>query len=85
MTEEAELVYHKLPRHWFPVKLEILRTDNDEVVYEETVEAPETITMLHIPPLGRELGVPVWVRVTYGDGKVVESKDGGTTADQAEG
>jgi hypothetical protein len=61
-----------LPREKYPFVLECLHWQTHVVVWSVTVEAPPVgeRVILRIPPLAKQLGHPVTVRITFADGSV---------------
>lgn len=59
--------------HQFPILIEALHYKTREVVWSTTVEKPAsgTRTPVKIPGLAFELGHPVAMRMTFGDGEVI--------------
>lgn len=66
-------VAHLLPRYSFPITVQLLHWQNRTVLWERIIEAPHGLEGIRIPGR-RELGVPVIVRATFGDGEVREQK-----------
>ncbi len=64
-----------LPKAKFPVLIECLHPQTRAIVHriEVKVPRPGTRTPVYIPPLARRLGHPVMVRVTFGDGEIIEA------------
>lgn len=62
------------PPEKFPILIEALHAETRQVVWQATVQKPQPgeIALLHIPPLRAKLGHWVYIRVTFGDGEVVE-------------
>lgn len=56
----------------FPITIAALHPVTRAVVWSETIEKPEGLALLYIPPLKKQLGHPVLIRTTYGDGSVDE-------------
>lgn len=77
MEGEAPVaVFHDFRPEDLPVTIELFRVDNDEKVWEATIDGPG---VLDIPPVARQQGCPVWVRTTMGDGTVYEERPEGET------
>lgn len=63
-----------LPADCYPLKIEAFRISDDSLAWERnvTLEEARGLMSLHIP--GRdEVGDWVWIRLTYGDGEVMEA------------
>jgi hypothetical protein len=56
----------------FPITFEALHPKTGAVVWSKTVDAPET--ELYIPPLAKQLGHRVVIRITFGERTVTEEK-----------
>lgn len=54
----------------FPITFEALHPKTRVVVWSQTVERPADATELYIPPLAKQLGHRVIMRITFGDGRV---------------
>jgi hypothetical protein len=61
-----------LPERLFPIEVEALHPDTREVVWHAFVERPPDgqRILLEIPPLRKQLGHPVTMRIRFGDGTV---------------
>ena len=59
-----------LPREKFPLVIEFLHHETEEVVYRFEVREPDAFQTVPIPALRAELGHPVAVRITFADGEV---------------
>lgn len=59
---------YNFPREAFPITIEALHPDTKQVVWSTVVEMPEDAQPICIPPLKRQLGHPVEIRVTFADG-----------------
>lgn len=70
MTQGA---FHLLPREAFPVTLRARRADTHEVVWEEILQTPETLTSVYIPPLAKIHNVAIEVEAEYADGTIERS------------
>lgn len=64
---------HDLPLSAYPIKIEALHPKTKAVVWSHTVEAPDNLVAVYIPPLRKQLGHPVDFKVTYADGTVERS------------
>ena len=64
------VAFHDLPAQAFPMDVEFYRADTGEVVCHFTIDGPG---VLEVPPLARELGTRVNVRVRSGDGHTYDS------------
>lgn len=62
----------KLPARKFPILFEFLHPVTQAIVWSRTVKQPSDFAILRIPPLRHELGHPVSLRITFGDGEVQE-------------
>lgn len=60
--------FHDLPADYYPFVIEFVDETEGKVVH--TVEVPDA-SAVAIPRLSKELGVPIGVRVTYANGKVI--------------
>lgn len=63
-----------LPPSAFPFTLEGLHPDTRAVVWSRTVERPEDVAVVYIPPLALIHGHRVEIRVRYADGSVDEER-----------
>lgn len=63
---------HNFAPEDFPIVLEAIHPETRVVVWTETIEQPDQITALHVPPLERQLGHPVVMRARYGQGAMIE-------------
>lgn len=57
----------------FPIRFEALHPKTRAVVWSQVLERPDDLAMLAIPPLKKQLGHSVVIRVLFGDGTVEES------------
>lgn len=57
----------------FPITIEALHPETRVVVWAKTIEKPADLAMIVVPPLRKQLGHPVVIRVRYGDGTVSEN------------
>jgi hypothetical protein len=69
MTDRP-FAFHDLPASYFPVTIEMLRSDTKEVVHRIVVSGPGAV---EIPALREREGVPIGVKMTTADGHVTES------------
>jgi hypothetical protein len=55
------------PREAYPILIEALHPDIKSVVWSKAIEAPDSdeTVALHIPPMRKQLGHPVNIRVTF--------------------
>jgi len=60
---------HNFPPELFPITVEALHPDTRAVVWTATLHRAGA---LEIPPLKMQLGHPVAIRMTFGDGSVNE-------------
>lgn len=63
-----QFAFHDLPAASFPFTVEFISERTGAVVHTITADGPGGMT---VPALGREHG-PVWVRMSFADGKIVE-------------
>lgn len=66
---------HRLPPSSFPLEIEALHPVTGRVVWSTVLHEPaagEVWAGIEIPPLRQQLGHPVDIRITYGDGTVSE-------------
>jgi hypothetical protein len=68
MSTEAPIAFSSLPADAFPFTVEFISHDTGQVVH--TIDVPEP-GVLRVPPLRDEHG-PVWARISYANGTVVE-------------
>lgn len=59
----SKVAAYDFPVDAFPITIRAMRTDNNEKVWEEVIEAPPVV--LQVPPLAKQLGVEVRVEVQY--------------------
>lgn len=59
---------HLLPRKKFPLTMKMYRSDTDECVWARTVQKPDRLAGVRIPPMAKIVGCPVYVVIEYGDG-----------------
>jgi len=62
---------YDLPARAYPVTMTAHRTSNGEEVWREVIERPPGV--LEIPPLAKQVGERVWIRVTWATGEVEEA------------
>lgn len=65
-----------LPRDAYPFTIEAFRVSDDERVWQTTVEAPDGLTAIRIPPLAAEHG-PVYMVTTYANGETERADPAG--------
>lgn len=63
-----DVAFSELSEDSFPFTIKFFRKDNDELVLTEVVTRPGAIV---IPPLAKQLGVAVYITVSYPDGHIV--------------
>lgn len=63
---------HNFAPEDFPIVLEAIHPETRHVVWSKTIEKPDDITAIYIPPLRRQLGHPVVMRARYGNGSMTE-------------
>ncbi len=57
----------------YPITIEALHPDTRAVVWTTTIEKPDSTALVAIPPLRRQLGHPVTIRMRFADGTVTET------------
>lgn len=57
----------------FPIRFEALHPKTRAVVWSQVLERPDDLAMLAIPPLKKQLGHSVIIRVRFADGTMEES------------
>lgn len=72
MPEPLPVAWTDFPPDEFPVVIEALHAVTRAVVWRAVLERPAGLAALHIPPLARQLGHPVTMRITVATGQVVE-------------
>jgi len=60
---------HDLPQDCFPFVVQALSTRDGTVVWERTIKRAENV---YIPPLAKQIGCPVKIRLIWPDGTVEE-------------
>jgi hypothetical protein len=63
---------HDLPAEYFPFTIEAINPATGQVVWFRRVDKPDGVLKLEIPPLARQLGHPVSIRLVFADGSVEE-------------
>jgi hypothetical protein len=63
---------YRFPREKFPIVMEFLHPVTRAVVHRIEVEAPEDLVSVYIPPLAKQLGHRVALRIIFADGEVLE-------------
>lgn len=63
----SDSAFEMLPSEAFPVTLRAF-DDNDNIVWTETIEKPETLVSVYVPPLAKTHG-PVEVEVEFATGE----------------
>lgn len=71
------VVSYDLTPSMFPFVIEAYNPDGGEIVWTKTVEqpAPGERGGIWIPPLRKQLGHPVCIRITFADGRSYDSGD----------
>jgi hypothetical protein len=64
---------HLLPPGDFPITIRCLRSDTDELVWQTTLEKPDGLASVYVPPLRRIHGVPIVTEVQLADGEVTRT------------
>lgn len=59
---------HDLPASMYPFTIEALNAETAEVVWKHVVTGPGSV---YVPPLARDFGHPIAIRVTWADGNVM--------------
>jgi hypothetical protein len=62
--------FHDLPEDAYPVTMRFFRSDTDEMVWEVIVEP---YTVVDIPALARQHGVPIYCEIAMANGEVTRS------------
>jgi hypothetical protein len=64
----------KLPAESYPFTIQAISTLTGDVVWEQRVEMPDGAVQagLHIPPLAKQIGCPVQIKLLWPDGSVTE-------------
>lgn len=65
-----DVAFYDLPEDSFPFSIKFFRKDTDELLLTQVCTGPGALV---IPPLGKQLGVEVYVTVEYPDGQIVVS------------
>lgn len=71
MTEHFGVPKFDLPIEKYPLTVMALRSDNREEVWRHTMMSPGGMT---VPPLKKQHGVSVIIRIEFGDGTSSETK-----------
>ncbi len=63
-----------LPREKFPIVMEFSHPKTGKIVHAIRVEAPESPERkrVFVPPLAQQFGHAVALKITFGDGQIVE-------------
>jgi hypothetical protein len=78
MTHEEHRALNKagpylFPREYFPMKIEALHPQTRRVVWSQEVREPiGSLKEIYIPPLAKQLGHRVAMRITFATGEVTE-------------
>lgn len=59
--------FHALPLECFPFTIEAINSRTGKVVWSATFDGP---SMVYIPPLKHQFGVPIAIRLLWPDGTV---------------
>lgn len=61
--------YHELPADRFPFTMQAFSTRDGSMVWERLIKAPGPVW---VPPLAKQIGCPVTIRITWPDGTVTD-------------
>lgn len=70
---DVPFAFYELPRSWYPFKVEYISEATDEVLQTVEIPGPGAVKV----PGQQTLGQRCWVRLTLGDGTVMEAHEGG--------
>jgi hypothetical protein len=63
---------YRFARDLYPLRIEALDPQTGEILWETTVEAPEGLAAVYIPPLAQQFGHAVRMRIVWADGTITD-------------